>query len=52
MEPRDWPLDPVAAAATVARAIEVLDASDEDERDALLYELVIAAWGSVWAQDQ
>jgi hypothetical protein len=52
MEPRDWPLDPVTAAAVVVRAIEEVDAGSEDERDALLYDLVTAAWGSLWAQDQ
>jgi len=52
MEPRDWPLDPVAAAAAVVRAVEDVDASGEDQRDALLYDLVCAAWGSIWAQDQ
>jgi hypothetical protein len=52
MEPRDWPLDSAATAAAVVRAIEDLDASSDDWRDALLYELVRKAWGSVWAQDQ
>jgi len=52
MEPRDWPLDPVTAAAAVMRAIEAVDAGDDDDRDALLYDLVTAAWGSIWAQDQ
>jgi hypothetical protein len=52
MEPRDWPLDPGAAAAVVAHVIEDLAASNEDQRDALLYELVRAAWGTVWALDQ
>ncbi|HSZ15308.1 MAG TPA: hypothetical protein VK790_14835 [Solirubrobacteraceae bacterium] len=52
MEPRDWPLDPVAAEAAVVRAIEDVDRGSEDERDALLYELVRTAWGTVWAQDQ
>jgi hypothetical protein len=52
MEPRDWPLDPATAAAVVVSAIEELDASNEDQRDALLYDLVSAAWGSLWAQDQ
>jgi hypothetical protein len=52
MDPRDWPLDPVAAAAIVVRVIEALDESDEDQRDALLYDFVSAAWGSLWALDQ
>jgi hypothetical protein len=52
MEPRDWPLDPVATAAVVAHVIEDIDACSEDQRDALLYELVRAAWGTLWASDQ
>jgi hypothetical protein len=52
MEPRDWPLDPVAAAAAVIHVVEDIDANDEDQRDALLYELVRAAWGTLWALDQ
>jgi len=52
MERRDWPLDAVATATAVANAIEDVDASSEDQRDELLYELVRTAWGSVWAQDQ
>ena len=52
MDPRDWPLDPVAAAAVVVRVIEEVDASSDDQLDELLYQLVSTAWGSLWAQDQ
>jgi hypothetical protein len=52
MDPRDWPLDPVATAAIVVRVIEDVDGSDEDQRDALLYDLLSAAWGTLWALDQ
>jgi hypothetical protein len=52
MEPRDWPLEPLAAAVAVVCAVEDIHASGEDERDALLYELVRKAWGCIWAQDQ
>jgi hypothetical protein len=52
MESKDWPLDPAAAAAAVAHVIEDLDVSNEDQRDALLYELIRTAWGTVWALDQ
>ncbi len=52
MDPRDWPLDPVAAAAVVVRVIEEVDASNDDQLDELLYQLVSTAWGSLWAQDQ
>jgi hypothetical protein len=52
MDPRDWPLDPMATEAVVVRVIETLDESDEDQRDALLYDFVSAAWGTLWALDQ
>jgi hypothetical protein len=52
MEPKLWPLDPLSAAALVARAIDELDASSEEQRDALLCELLQSAWGSIWAQNQ
>ena len=52
MEPKDWPLDPASAAALVGRVIDDLEASTEEERDALLCELLYAAWGNVWAQNQ
>jgi hypothetical protein len=52
MEPRSWPLDRAEVMAAVVGAIDDVDTSSEDQRDALLYELVRAAWGSVWAQDQ
>jgi len=52
MEPDCWPLDPVSAAALVIRAIDAIDNSDEEERDELLCDLLAAAWGSVWAQNQ
>ncbi len=42
----------MATAAVVVRAIETLDESDEDQRDALLYDFVSAAWGTLWALDQ
>ena len=52
MEPKDWPLDRVSTAALVVRAVEDLDASSEEQRDDLLCELLYAAWGSLWAQNQ
>jgi hypothetical protein len=52
MEPKEWPLDPVSAAALVVRVIEQVDTSSEEQRDDLLCELLSAAWGSVWAQNQ
>jgi hypothetical protein len=52
MKPKDWPLDPLSSAVLVARVIDDLDASGEEERDALLSDLLAAAWGNVWAQNQ
>jgi hypothetical protein len=52
MEPEVWPLDPVSAAALVTRTIEELDASTEEQRDELLCELLLSAWGQLWAQNQ
>jgi hypothetical protein len=36
----------------VMRAIDDIDASDDEQRDALLSDLLCAAWGSIWAQNQ
>jgi hypothetical protein len=52
MEPHDWPLDAVSTAMLVARAVADIDASGEEEQCALLSELLCAAWGSLWAQNQ
>jgi hypothetical protein len=52
MPPKDWPLDPISAAALVARVIDDVDESTNEERDSLLSELQFVAWGNRWAQDQ
>ncbi len=55
MEPEsnnDWPLDSVAAAALVVRAVEDIDGGSEEKRDMLLSDLLCAAWGSIYAQNQ
>ncbi len=52
MEPNDWPLDSASAAALVARAIDDIDESSEEDQCTLLSELLCAAWGSLWAQNQ
>jgi len=52
MEPNNAPLDPVSVAALVVRAIDDIDASSEDDKVALLSDLLCAAWGSLLAQDQ
>jgi len=52
MEPNDRPLDSISAAALVARAIDDIDESSEEDQCVLLSELLCAAWGSLWAQNQ
>ena len=53
MEPNDWALDRASAAALlVVRVIDDIDASDDEDRDVLLSDLLCAAWGSVLAQKQ
>jgi hypothetical protein len=52
MEPDVWPLDPVSAAALVVRVIDDIDGSSEEDQVTLLSELMCAAWGPAWAQDQ
>jgi hypothetical protein len=46
------PLDRKSTAALVVRAVDAIDVSTQDERDALLAELSHVAWGSTWAQNQ
>jgi hypothetical protein len=48
----DEPLDPIRAAALVAGAIDDIDASTPEQSEALLSDLLCAAWGSIWAQNQ
>ena len=52
MESDDWPLDAVSAMALVARVVHDIDTSSEEHRDVLLSDLLRAAWGSLWAQNQ
>jgi hypothetical protein len=52
MEPNDWPPDPEPAEALVLRVIEDIDESDDELRDALLCDLLCAAWGNILAQNQ
>ena len=53
MEPTDPPpLDHMDAAELVARTADAVDASTDEERDALLAELLYTVWGSIWAQNQ
>ena len=46
MEPEQQPLDPVAVACLVTRAIEAIDESTEEQRDALLSTFLLNAWGN------
>jgi hypothetical protein len=52
MESDDWPLDAVSPIALVTRVIYDIDTSSEERRDVLLSDLLCAAWGSLWAQNQ
>jgi hypothetical protein len=52
MESNNWPLDEVSAAELVVRVVDSIDASDDEQRDVLLSDLLSAAWGSVLAQNQ
>ncbi|HME02757.1 MAG TPA: hypothetical protein VKG38_06955 [Solirubrobacteraceae bacterium] len=52
MEPSNQPLDPKTVAALVVRVIDDIDATSDEERDALLCDLLCAAWGSISAQNQ
>ncbi len=52
MGPDDWSLDPHGVAALVVRVIDDIDESDDERRDALLCDLLCAAWGSILAQNQ
>lgn len=48
----NWPLDPVSVAALVVRAVDEIDSSSEEDKVALLSDLMCAAWGSILAQNQ
>ena len=52
MESDGWPLDPASTAELVVRVIDDIDTSDDELRDALLSDLLCAAWGSGLAQMQ
>jgi hypothetical protein len=52
MESSEWPLDQLSRAAAVVRVIDDINASNEEQRDMLLCELLCAAWGDILAQNQ
>ena len=51
MEPSEWPLDPVYATGLVIQVIDDIDERDSKEQDALLTDLMCAAWPTQLAQD-
>ena len=46
------PIDSKSTAALVVRAVDAIDGSTKERRDALLSELSRMAWGNNWAQKQ
>jgi hypothetical protein len=52
MEPDHQPFEPIRAAALVARAIDDIDHTTEEQREALLSALLCAAWGNVCSLNQ
>jgi len=46
-----WPLDASSAATLVLRVVADIDSSSDDRRDALLADLLCAAWPTRVAQD-
>ena len=42
----------MAAAELVARTVDAVDTTTEEEGDALLAELLYRVWGCIWAQNQ
>jgi hypothetical protein len=52
MEPDSGPVDAVPDVTLVARVAGDIDHSDKDQRDALLSDLLCAAWPTLTAQSQ
>jgi hypothetical protein len=52
MGPEGWPLDAASGASLVVRAVDDIDHRQEEETNALLSDLLCAAWPTRWAQDQ
>jgi hypothetical protein len=50
MEPNG--LDPTSSVELVLRVVEDIDESTEEQRDALLVDLLYVAWGTPPAQNQ
>ena len=51
MEPNEQPLDPMYAATLVIQVIDDIDERNREQRDALLNDLICAAWPTQLAQD-
>ncbi len=52
MELNEWSTGPESAVALVVRVIDDIDEGNDELRDALLCDLMSAAWGSILAQNQ
>jgi hypothetical protein len=52
MDPPNWPLDRKSTVALVQRTVADIDASSDEDRDALLTDLLYAVWGTMLAQNQ
>ena len=46
-----WPLDPDSASTLVARVLADIDRSSDERREALLADMLCAAWPTRVAQD-
>ena len=46
-----WPLDSDSASMLIARVLADIDSSSEERRDALLADMLCAAWPTRVAQD-
>ena len=46
-----WPLDSDSASALVARVLDDIDGSSDERREALLADMLCAAWPTRVAQD-
>ncbi len=52
MTPEPWPPDPAATAQRLIAVIDDIDTSSDLDRQALLSDLLRAAWPTGWCQDQ
>jgi hypothetical protein len=46
------PFDHITPGELVARTVDSVDTSTDEDRDALLTDLLYAVWGCIWAQSQ